>query len=250
MENFRRVTVFDDKKLLVAHIIDTWRKICAKCIAEQGYMTVALSGGRTPIEAYRALARNAQDLPWKKIHIFFVDERFVSLTHQDSNYAMIRETLLDALSMPNKNIHPVDTNVPEPDVAAQRYEEEMIRHFRLLPGEKPRFDLVVLGLGEDGHTASLFPGDQVLCETERLAMAVLLDTTLHDRITLAIPVINNARHVIFLVEGARKAVALRKVVEEQDMALPASLIEPIDGDLLFLADRDAAGLLSGSISAQ
>jgi 6-phosphogluconolactonase len=114
----------------------------------------------------------------------------------------------------------------------------------LRQGELPRFDLVLLGLGEDGHTASLFPGSTALRDTDHLTGTVRLDKRLHDRITLTLPVINNARHILFQVEGANKAEALKKIVEKQDPALPASLIDPAEAELLFLADKEAGGLLS------
>ena len=244
MNNFGKAVVFEEKQAIVAYIIGMWKKISAASIAERGQFAVALSGGRTPVGLYRGLAREGESFPWEKIHIFLVDERFVPHTDKDSNYRMIQEALLGVVPIPKDNIHPIETNLPGPDEAAKEYEREIIRHFRLGQGQLPRFDLVLLGLGEDGHTASLFPGSAVLQDKSRLARAVTLDSELHDRITLTVPVINNSRHVLFQIEGAHKAEVLRKVLEEKGLALPASLIKPADGDLLFLADREAAGLLS------
>jgi 6-phosphogluconolactonase len=246
MDNVRKALVFDEKEALTAYIIEMWRRVCAASIAERGAMAVALSGGRTPVDLYRSLAQEGEGLSWEKTHIFLVDERFVPHDDGDSNFRMIKETLLTAVTVPKENIHPVDTSLPGPDEAAEAYEKEIIRHFRLGPGQGPRFDLILLGLGEDGHTASLFPRSTALQEKSRLVRAVRLGNKLHDRITLTLPAINNGRHIAFQIEGMHKAAILGKVVEAKDPAMPASLINPAEGDLLFLADRSAAGLLSES----
>jgi 6-phosphogluconolactonase len=236
-----KVIVFDDKAGLVTFVTGKWQEICAESLGERECMTVALSGGNTPVDIYKALARC--DFPWEDIQIFQVDERFVPRDGKASNYRMIRETLLDVVSMPEKNIHVVDTTAPSPDDAAEAYEQELAGFFRLQPGRFPRFDLIMLGLGEDGHTASLFPGCPLLDDSNSLAQAVILDDDLHDRITLTVQVINHARHIIFLIQGAPKALALKKVVEEKDSTLPAAMINPVDGELLFVADSKAAALL-------
>jgi len=237
-----KVIVFHDKAGLVSFVTRKWHDICTESLDERGCMTVALSGGNTPVDIYRALA--LCDFPWGNIQIFQVDERFVPKDGKASNYRMIRETLLDVVSMPEKNIHVVDTSAPSPDDAAKVYEQELARFFRLKPGRFPRFDIIMLGLGEDGHTASLFPGNSLLDDTNHLAQAVILDSELHDRITITLQVINYARHIIFLIQGAPKAFALKKIVKEKDTTLPAARINPVDGELLFVADREAAGLLT------
>jgi 6-phosphogluconolactonase len=244
VNNLRKAIVFHGREALITFIIEFWKKICVASIGERGQTSVALSGGRTPVDLYSRLAWEENSLPWEKIHIFLVDERFVPWTDRDSNYGMIRDTLLRFVSIPEGNVHPIGANLSGPDQAAEEYEKEIVRHFRLRQGELPRFDLVLLGLGEDGHTASLFPGSTALRDADHLAGTVRLDKRLHDRITLTLPVINNARHILFQVEGANKAEALKKVVEKQDPALPASLIDPAEAELLFLADKEAACLLS------
>ena len=246
MDITKRVVIFEGKESLIAYTIDLWKKLCDASVAERGAMAVALSGGRTPVDLYRRLAQEGEGLSWEKTHIFLVDERFVPHDDKDSNFRMIEETLLKAVSVPKENIHPIDTSLSGPDEAAEEYEKEIIRYFGLGPGQLPRFDLILLGLGEDGHTASLFPGNAVLQEKSRLVRAVRLGNKLHDRITLTLPAINNGRHIAFQIEGMYKAAVLGKVVEANDPAMPASLINPVEGDLLFLADRSAAGLLSES----
>jgi 6-phosphogluconolactonase len=244
MEKTKKVMVFEGEEHLIAYILDLWGKMCAESVSERGGTTVALSGGRTPVELYRRLAREEKTLPWDKTHIFLVDERFVPHDHKDSNYKMLQEALLSVVPIPESNVHPVNTGLPTPDEAAVKYEEEIVRHFRSGPDLLPRFDMILLGLGEDGHTASLFPGSGLLEEQKRLVGAVKLDAKLHDRVTLTFPVINNGRLVVFHVEGANKAEALEKVIDDKDPVLPASRVKPAAGDLLFLADRAAAGLLS------
>lgn len=242
MGDVGKVIVFDDKAGIVSFVTKKWQGICAESLNERRCMTAALSGGNTPVDIYRVLA--LCDLPWGNIQIFQVDERFVPKDGKDSNYRMIRETLLDVVLMPEENIHVVDTSGSSPDEAAQAYEQELAGFFRLQPGGFPRFDIIMLGLGEDGHTASLFPGSSLLDDTNHLAQAVILDSELHDRITLTLPVINHARHIIFLIQGVHKAFTLKKIVEEKDTTLPVARITPVDGELLFVADREAAGLLT------
>ena len=199
MSDPRKVMVFEDKARLVAFVVKRWRDIYNVTMREKGYMAVALSGGRTPVDLYRALALEGDRLPWRRIHIFLVDERFVPYSDKESNYGMMREVLFEKVHIPEGNIHPIETHLPGPDEAASRYEEEMIRFFRLKPRQIPQFDLVLLGLGEDGHTASLFPGSPVLHDTNHLARAVARDKELFHRITITIPVINHSEHTMFLV---------------------------------------------------
>ena len=239
-----RVIVFEEKKSLVEFAMGVWHDTYEESVAVRGHMTVALSGGETPVDLYLALARKKENPGWEDVHIFLVDERFVPLADKESNYGTVREAMLDALSMPEGHVHPIVTEGRTPGEAAEEYEEEMQRHFLLKPGELPRFDLVILGLGEDGHTASLFPGSPVLGESKRLSRALMLDSRRRDRITLTLPVINNARRIIFLVCGSRKAAALKGVVEDRSAALPASHVIPGDGSLYFLVDREAARLLT------
>lgn len=157
MDTVRNVIVFDEKAELMAFVIRIWRKLAGEAMAERGFMTVALSGGKTPVDLYRAIGEKGKDLPWKKIDIFLADERFVPHTDDESNFGMIRKTLLEAVPIPKENIHAVETQISGADEAARRYEEELVKFFELKPRHFPRFDLIMLGLGEDGHVASLFP---------------------------------------------------------------------------------------------
>jgi len=212
-------------------------------VAARGRFTVALAGGSTPRPLYARLAdpdappRAA--VPWASVHVFFADERQVPPDHADSNMKMAYETLLRNVPIPEEQVHRIRGENPDPDRAAEEYEGILSDVFRLEPGQRPRFDLVLLGLGADGHTASLFPGGAALSETSRLAVGVPTAGAGFDRVTLTLPVLNEAAAVMFLIAGAAKAPALRRVLGG-DTTLPAARVRPRNGSLLFLADRDAA----------
>lgn len=242
-----KIIVFDEGRSLAEFAARLWLEVYIESSRRSGFMNVALSGGHTPIEFFRALAGRKESIQWEKVHIFLVDERFVLPTDEDSNYHMIRETLISHVRIPEENVHPVRTVGLNPNEGAAEYERSLRRHFGLKPGEFPCFDLIVLGLGEDGHTASLFRGSPMSLETDRWAAAVKPARAPHDRITLTLPVINAARCVIFLVTGAQKAEALKRTVENKDPELPAARVKPVEGSLFFLADKEAAGLLSKDI---
>jgi 6-phosphogluconolactonase len=212
----------------------------AEAIEEHGRFAAVLAGGSTPKEMYAVLASDYADgIDWGKIHIFFGDERPVPPDDDDSNYKMAREVLLD--HVPVGGVHRIRGELP-PDEAAGAYEEELRTFFE--SEEVPRFDLILLGVGGDGHTASLFPETSALEVHDRWVVAnpvLKLDTT---RITLTAPVINAARSVIFLVAGEEKAEALREILEgdADPRAYPATLIRP-QGGPEWMLDRSAASLL-------
>jgi 6-phosphogluconolactonase len=238
------VRVFDRKDDISSFIIETWRKISQEAIKRKGGFSAALSGGKTPIDLYHKLSGVKEMLPWEKTYLFLVDERFVPLEHRDSNYRMLKETLLDHIPIPQGNIHPIPTDRSTPRTSAMAYEEDLKKFFRLLENQIPEFDFLLLGLGEDGHTASLFPGTPVLDDTIHLAAPVLMDEIRHSRITLTLPVINNAKHILFLVTGKNKAPMLREIIEEEDASLPASMVHPNKGKLIFVIDREGSSQLS------
>ncbi len=244
-----KVTVFEDLASLEEFGVTTWTELSGQALSERGSFTVALSGGQTPGGLYTTLSEHKDSLPWPQIHVFQVDERFVPPTHNESNLRLLRQTMLDHVPIPEDHIHAIDTMLPGPEEAAWRYEDALVQHFRLRPGGFPRFDLVMLGMGPDGHVASLFPGSEVLCETRRLARAVRPGRPILDRVTLTLPVINSARRIVFVVLGPGKSSVLREAVEVRRSSLPASWIEPVDGEVHVLADREAAAELSeGSYS--
>jgi 6-phosphogluconolactonase len=237
-----RLRVAEDAAGLAASAAREFAARAARAVRERGRFAVALAGGSTPRAAYELLAReHASEVDWRRVHFFFGDERPVPPDHPDSNYRMAQEALLSRV--PAGSVHRMRGELA-PGEAARRYEEELRSFFA---GEKvPRFDLILLGLGEDGHTASLFPHTEALDETARLVAANPVPKLGVTRITLTLPVINAARAVVFLVSGESKAEALRAVLEgpADSRSYPASLVQPGSGELLWLADRPAATLFN------
>jgi 6-phosphogluconolactonase len=211
-------------------------------VREQGIARVALAGGTTPRRLYELLGTDEfrTRLPWGKVHFFWGDERLVPLDRPESNYRMARETLLKHLALPKENVHPVPV-ASTAEAAALAYEQELRQHFRQRRG-LPAFDLILLGLGADGHTASLFRRSATLNEKERLVVATQSPTSGLPRVTLTLPVLNEARQVFFLAAGENKAAALRLAVEAPG-TLPAQLVAPRRGLLTWLVDTAAASQL-------
>lgn len=206
-------------------------------LAHQDRFRLALAGGNTPKPVYEALAQ--ADLPWERLEIFWGDERFVPPTHPESNQRMARLAWLDRVPIPAENIYPMPTEGDDPEHCAQQYEADLQRAFGLAAGEWPLFDLILLGLGDDGHTASLFPHTAALQVQDRLV--TVGDRQGQPRLTLTVPVLNAARQVWFLVAGASKVEALGHIFAPEDDAQtwPARLVHP-QGDLLWLLDAAAA----------
>jgi 6-phosphogluconolactonase len=220
----------------------------AEAVSLRGRFAAAVSGGKTPVELYTLLAKEpcASRIPWARVHLFWVDERCVPPDHEDSNYRMVREHLLDHVPILPDNVHRMPGEM-DPVEAAARYEEGMRRFFSNAGVAFPVFDLVFLGLGGDGHTASLFPGTRAIRESARWVLGHYVDAQKGWRITLTPPVINAARMAVFTVAGAGKAAVLKDVMEGpfRPDFLPAQLVRPDGGDLLWMLDRAAAALLKG-----
>jgi 6-phosphogluconolactonase len=247
MEKQQRILIFDSVREMSEFTMKRWEEISKTAIEKCGSFTVALSGGKTPIDFYRKLADSQGVSRWEKTHIFLVDERFLPFSDPDSNYGLLTNIFLKSEQIPKENFHPVPTEGPTLESSARQYEEDLRRFFRLTRGGLPHFDLILLGIGEDGHTASLFPHSPVLDDTIHLAAPVLLDEARHHRITLTLPVINNGGNVMFLVSGKNKAAILEKVIKDKDPSLPASHVKPRNGKLVFLIDLEASSRLSLSI---
>jgi len=202
----------------------------------RGVFRVALSGGQTPALLFRLLAKGRfQRLPWETTEVFWVDERYIPHDHAKSNYRLTRELLLDHVPVPKENVHPIPTDSGDPACDAAAYEALLRQVFP--DQDRPRFDLVLLGLGDDGHTASLFPDDGAVSEQKRWVRAARAPKGIRDRITLTVPTLNRSPLKMFLVCGEGKAAILKKVLYAPDLRppLPAQLIE----DPVFLADRAA-----------
>lgn len=208
--------------------------------------TVALSGGSTPKGLFTLLASNYRDrLPWNRVFFFWGDERHVPPDSAESNYRMASEALLSKVPVPPGNIFRVPTENPDADQAAEEYEQTLRDFFHPAPGTFPQFDLILLGMGPDGHTASLFPGTEALQEKSRFVVANWVDKFKTHRITFTAPLINQAKMVEFLVAGSDKSPALHEVLEgnQPTELYPSKLIRPVNGRLIWLVDKAAAASL-------
>lgn len=234
---------FPDLESLSQAAAGLFARLAADAVNIRGRFSVALSGGGTPRRTYEILAQSPfrEQVPWDRAHVFWGDERCVDPADPRSNARLAREALLDHVPLPRTQIHPFLCH-PSPAAGARRY-EVLLQDF--FGGAAPRLDLVFLGLGDDGHTASLFPDDPALEEQERWTAAVHAPGVDLHRVTFTPALINQAAVVAFLVAGAAKAGVLREVMQKprDPRRLPAHLINPEDGELYWLVDREAAGEL-------
>jgi 6-phosphogluconolactonase len=214
-------------------------------IGLQGRFTVALSGGSTPKALYSLLAANYQHFDWKHTFLFFGDERHVAPTAAESNYRMVHDSLLTKVAIPTDNVFRVKAENPDATAAAAEYESQLRRFFELNSEEFPRFDLILLGMGPDGHTASLFPGSAALNEQSHLVVANWVAKFNTHRITFTYPVLNHAAEVIFLASGTDKADMLHQVLESKNYPpFPSQRVQPSEGRLLWMMDQAAAAKLT------
>jgi 6-phosphogluconolactonase len=240
--------VAENTAALAARAAQHFVEIAEQAVAARGRARLAISGGSTPKATFQLLGDPAQPwrarMPWNRLEIFWVDERCVPPDHPDSNYRMTREAMLDCVPLGPEQIHRMEGEL-DPEEGAARYESGLRNLFRLEGAEVPAFDLIQLGMGADGHTASLFPHSAALDEFGRLAVANHVQNKDAWRITLTWPVINHARSVFFLVGGAAKAEIVHEVflgVHDPER-LPSQLIRPASGILTLILDRAAAALL-------
>jgi 6-phosphogluconolactonase len=239
------IRILDTPAKLFQAAADEFAEAANAAVQTQGKFTVTLSGGSTPKGMFHLLAgEKFASFPWNKIYFFWGDERHVPPDHPDSNYRMADEALLSKVPVPKENVFRVPTENKDADSAARAYEETLKTFFKLRPGEVPRFDLILLGMGPDGHTASLFPDSAALHEDKRLVVANWVEKFKTYRITFTYPVLNNASCVTFLVAGEDKAPALHEVLENKNSGLPAQQVRPRNGRLIWLLDRAAASQLS------
>lgn len=234
------VEVLPHKQDLLSRALAVMKTEISRSLAARGQCAIALAGGSTPKPLYEALAQ--LDLPWSKIHIFWGDERYVPADHPDSNQRMAREAWLDHVDFPPENIHPMATTSNDPAQDAQIHEGQLQEFFATAPGEFPAFDLVLLGIGDDAHTASLFPHTAALSVGDRLV--TVGEKQGEPRLTFTIPLINQARCVIFLVSGDSKRPALARIFapEASHLDFPARAIKP-QGDLWWFMDQAAGSEL-------
>lgn len=232
----KQIEILPDKQSLVERGLSLVLEKIGQALQERMECTLVLSGGSTPKPLYEALATHK--LPWDKIRVFWGDERYVSPDHPDSNQRMAREALLDRIAIPPGNIYAMPTDGGDPAADAQKYDTTLQQYFNLALGQFPAFDIILLGMGDDGHTASLFPHTEALNVSDRLI--AVGDKDGQPRLTFTATSINQARCVIFLVAGESKQPALAEVFapDGDAMAYPSRLIQP-QGELWWLLDRAA-----------
>ena len=227
----KQVKLLEDKEQLIKQALDICLAKIQEGITKRSQFTIALAGGNTPRPLYESI--RTQNLAWDKIHVFWGDERYVAPDHPDSNQRMARQAWLDRVPIPPTNVHPMDTGAGDPEADALSHEAHLREFFQVSIGELPSFDLILLGMGGDGHTASLFPHTNALKVSDRLITVGNKDG--QPRLSFTVPLINQARCVIFLVAGADKQAALDQVFAKKgdDMNYPSRLIQP-QGELQWL----------------
>jgi 6-phosphogluconolactonase len=240
------VVIAENQRALSNAGANLFAEIAGIAVARRGLFAVALSGGSTPRGMHRQLAEEPflSGIPWDKTHIFWVDERCVPFEDPASNYGAAREDLIDRIPIPATNVHPMPVHM-SPNEGAVHYQQEIIGFFKTGPHEIPAMDLILLGVGTDGHTASLFPGTPALKEEQRIISAVKGGRPNVHRLTMTYPILNRGREVVFLVSGEKKAPVIQEIIEKKQKGLPALGIRPRSGKLTWLVDREAAALLRG-----
>jgi 6-phosphogluconolactonase len=235
------IRIFPDLLALSRAAAREMVRIAGERSGEAGRCTIALAGGHTPRALYELLAADFCDrLEWPKIHLFWGDERYVPFDDSKSNFRMVCEALLDAVPIPRGNVHPMLTHFADPKQAAREYEKTLRQIF---PGELSGFDLILLGTGVEGHTASLFPNSPALAEQERWVVAVRAPVEPALRLSLTLPVLNSAQNVFFLAAGKEKHEVIARFLQDpsaESAELPISLVRPV-GQTVWFLDRGAAG---------
>lgn len=236
----RDIVLCRDLVELSRQTAEQFSQLAHECVEASGRITVAFSGGSTPKHLYSLLASADYQnrIPWNNVELFWGDERCVPPDHPESNFRMAQEALLSRIQISAENIHRM-RGEGQPQSAAAEYEKELQRFFGLNSGGLPRFDLILLGIGEDGHTASLFPDSDALNDTEHLVLAPFVEKLNSYRLTLSLPVLINAANVWFLVAGPSKADAVQQAFSSSS-DLPAAKVQPVNGKLTWFITRDAA----------
>jgi len=248
----REVVILPDAAAITRRAAEEFLKSASEAVAQKGSFTVALAGGSTPRTLYALLTDDSSyrsKLPWGKMHFFFGDERHVPPDSPDSNFRMANEALFAKGSVKPEQITRIKGEYADTEKAALEYEQALRAYFKLKDGEYPRFDLVLLGMGDEGHTLSLFPGTRALHPGDRIVVRNWIGKMFTERITLTAPAANQASRMIFLVTRADKALALKAVLEGpyEPEQLPAQLMQPVNGKLLWLVDQAAGSMLATGI---
>jgi 6-phosphogluconolactonase len=244
-----KIRILADAEAVSRAAAEEFVRLANAAIVARGQFTIALSGGSTPKRLYQLLAEAPfrEQVAWDKVEFFWGDERSVPPDHNDSNYHMASEAMLRKLPVPVTHIHRIEAERTDRDAAARDYEAALARVFKTsVGGEIPGFDLILLGMGPDGHTASLFPHTTALKERSRWVVVNYVPKFATDRVTFTVPVLNRAREVLFLVAGADKAEPLHEVLEgpPNHDEYPSQFVKPSPGELVFFVDRAAAAKLA------
>jgi 6-phosphogluconolactonase len=250
----REVVVLPDAAAVTRRAAEEFLNSASAAVAQKGSFTVSLSGGSTPKALYALLSDDPEfrsRMPWEKMRFFFGDERHVPPDSPDSNFRMAKEALFSKGLVKPEQIARIKGEYADTEKAALEYEQTLRAYFRLKDGEFPRFDVVLLGMGEEGHTLSLFPGTRALHAANRIVVRNWIGKLFTERITLTAPAACEANHMIFLVTRADKALALKAVLEGpyEPEQLPAQLMQPVNGKLLWLVDQAAGSMLASKFAA-
>jgi 6-phosphogluconolactonase len=248
----REIRILADGAAIAKRAAQEFVQAAAAAVRARGSFNVALAGGSTPKALYSLLVNDPtlrSQVPWDKIHLFFGDERHVAPDHPDSNFRMATEAMISKSPLKPEQVTRIKGEYPDADQAALEYEKALREYFKLRDGEYPRFDLVLAGMGNEGHTLSLFPGTKALHADGRMVVRNWIGKLYTERITLTAPAASNAAQIIFMVTGADKAPALKAVLEGpfEPEQLPAQLLQPINGKLLWLVDTAAGSMLTTGI---
>jgi 6-phosphogluconolactonase len=231
---------FSSEEALFNNTADLVCNIISDTVSNNGKCLLALSGGNTPRGLYKVLTEK-KELKWDKVHIFWSDERYVPPDNEQSNYRSANENIISKINIPVDNIHRVETELPVND-AAEKYEQEIIKTWNngsstgssVNDSTVPVFDLILLGIGDDGHTASLFPGTPALNEDKKLVSSNYIPALKAERITFTYKLINNASVIIFLVSGSSKKEILQKIFKDKEKTFPASGVDPVNGKVYWM----------------
>jgi 6-phosphogluconolactonase len=248
----REVVVLPDPAAITRRAADEFLKAVSEAVAEKDSFTVALAGGSTPKAMYGTLSDDPayrSRIPWTKLHFFFGDERPAPPDSVESNFHMANQTLFSKGLIKQEQITRIKGEYADTEKAALEYEQALRAYFRLKVGEFPRFDLLLLGMGDEGHTLSLFPGTKALQANDRIVVRNWVGKLFTERITLTVPAANQAKRVIFSVTRGDKALALKAILEGpyEPEQLPTQFIKPVEGTLLWLVDKDAGSMLATNV---
>ncbi len=248
----REIRILPDGLAIAKRAAQVFVQAAAAAVRAKGSFNVSLAGGSTPKALYSLLVNDPtlrSELPWDKIHLFFGDERHVPPDHPDSNFRMAAEAMISKSPLKPAQVTRIKAEYPDAEKAALEYEKALREYFKLKDAEYPRFDLLLVGMGNEGHTLSLFPGTKALHPDGRIVVSNWIGKLYTERITLTAPAANNAAEIIFMVTGADKACALKAVLEGpfEPEQLPAQLLQPKNGKLLWLVDAAAGSMLTTGI---